>query len=69
MKSKDVGATVTNNDELVRLRIFDGVIPPDDYHREMYELERGQHQATRDRLRRVQEALDGVISEKGRPSR
>ena len=47
MKSRDVGTTITTNDGHVRLRIFDGLIPPDDYHREMAELEAGQHRQTR----------------------
>lgn len=47
MKSKDVGTTITTNDHHVRLRIFDGIIPPDAYHKEMLELEQGQHRQTR----------------------
>lgn len=50
MKTNEIGLTATTNDHLVRLRIFDGVIPPDDYHREIAELERGQHEATRRQL-------------------
>lgn len=39
--------TVTTNDGLVRLRIYEGNIPADAYHQEMLELERGQHAQTR----------------------
>ena len=63
MKSRDVGVTVTSNDEHVRLRIFDGVIPADKYWQEMYEAERGQHDATRQRLHRLRERLRATPAE------
>lgn len=61
--SKDIGSTVTTNDQLVRLRIYDGVIPPDDYHRDMAELERGQRQSVEREFCRYRTASELRIQE------
>ena len=42
--------TITSNSEFVRLRIYDGEIPPDAYHQEMLALERHQWASERARL-------------------
>lgn len=63
MKTRDAGTTITSNDAHVRLRIFDGVIPPDDYHREMHELASGQLANERRERLAERDALEARISE------
>jgi hypothetical protein len=52
MKSRTV-ETVTNNEDYVRLRIFDGELPADEATKELLRLERCQHAATREQLRQA----------------
>jgi hypothetical protein len=51
---------VTNNDQHVRLKIFDGDIKPDEYHQEMLSIEQHQHRCTMTNLREAQQRLAAV---------
>lgn len=50
MKSKLVGTTITNNEDHVRLRIFDGAIPLDEAGQELLALERAHAKDYHSRL-------------------
>lgn len=56
MKSKTV-ETVTNNEDFVRMRIFDGELPQDAALSELLRLERAQHAETRRQLLIAQATL------------
>lgn len=49
--------TVTSNDEAVRLRIFEGVIPMDQAGLELLELEQTQHAAARSQIRLLRKEI------------
>ena len=63
MKTRSV-ETVVSNDEHVRLKIFDGDIPADDYWQDMSRLYQGQLKVTQGRLTeamsRLAEAHDEI---------
>jgi hypothetical protein len=67
MKTRAV-ETVTSNEELVRMRIFDGDLPPNDAYKALWELERSQHEALwarhREHVARMQEIIEALTQEK-----
>jgi hypothetical protein len=62
MKSRSVDY-VTSNEELVRLRIFDGELPAHDAYRELWELEKAQHEATWRQYREYVSAAQAIIEQ------
>jgi hypothetical protein len=62
MKTKLVDA-VTNNEDYVRLRIFDGDLQISEAAAELLRLERSQHEATRRELLSCREELRQVTAD------
>jgi hypothetical protein len=62
MKTKLVD-TVTNNEDYVRSRIFDGDLQISEAAAELLRLERSQHEATRRELLRCREELRQVTAD------
>ena len=63
MKSKVVDGNITTNEGLVRLRIFDGVIPMEHGAAELLEIERAQRDAERQERERERDGLRSVIAQ------
>jgi hypothetical protein len=58
MKSRSVN-TITNNEDSVRMRIFDGELPADEAIAELLRIERAQHEATLRLLRQAYAVIEG----------
>ena len=62
MKTRSV-ETVVNNDEHVRLKIYDGDIPVDAYWQDIAQAYRGQMKATQERFSEVTGLMQARINQ------